>query len=140
MMPCAVQTFGPDQAGDARRRLREALGTIHHTDLGGVPHLALKGRLDPAAYAEEEQDLEAFLDRADAPRVLLDVREFEGWQSPSALTRHLALVHRHDAASDKWQFRATEFGRRWPSACWGSCGALKGGSFRPTRRSKPGRG
>jgi hypothetical protein len=128
MMPCAVQTFGPDQADDARRWLRESLGTIHQTDLGGgVLHLALKGRLDPAAYAEEEQDLEAFLARADAPRVLLDVRAFEGWQSLSALPRHLALVHRYYAAWDKVAILGN---RSWQKMAERLLGQLRSGETR----------
>lgn len=102
MMPCPVQTFAPDQAEAARRWLRESLGTIHQTDLGeGVLHVALMGKLDPAAYAEEEQDIAAFLNRTETPRVLLDVRDFTGWQSLSAVPKHLSLVHTYYAAWDK---------------------------------------
>jgi hypothetical protein len=125
MMPCAVQTFGTDQEDDARRWLRESLGTIHQTDLGsGVLHLSLMGKLDPASYAEEEQDLDAFLNRTQTPRVLLDVREFEGWQSLSALPKHLSLVRRHYATWDKIAILGD---RRWQKMAERLLGQIRGG-------------
>ena len=128
MMPCAVQTFDIDQADDARRWLRESLGTIHQSDLGGgVLHLALMGKLDPAAYAEEEQDLDAFLSRTETPRVLLDVRQFEGWQSLSALPKHLTLVYRHYAA---WEKIAILGNRSWQKMSERVLGQVRGGETR----------
>jgi hypothetical protein len=128
MMPCAVQTFGTDQEDDARRWLRESLGTIHQTDLGGgVLHLALIGKLDPVAYAEEEQDLDAFLNRTETPRVLLDVREFEGWQSLSALPKHLSLVRRHYTTWDKIAILGD---RSWQKMAERLLGQIRGGETR----------
>ncbi len=93
IMPGAVEVFPLGQEDDARRWLQESLGTIHQTDLGGgILHVQLRGKLDPAAYTEEERDLMAFLDRTETPRLLLDLREFDGWQSLSAIPKHLALV------------------------------------------------
>lgn len=102
IMPCPVQTFVSGQADNARRWLRESLGTIHQTDLGkGVLHVALMGKLDPKAYTEEELDMKAFLNRTQTPRLLLDVRGFAGWQSLSAIPKHLSLIHNYYDAWDK---------------------------------------
>ncbi|KUF10123.1 STAS/SEC14 domain-containing protein [Pseudoponticoccus marisrubri] len=96
LMPCPVQTFGPDQADEARRWLGQSLGTIHQTDLGGgVLHVQLRGKLDPARMEEEERDLDAFIRRNDRFRLLLDLREFDGWQGLAAIGQHLRMVRAH---------------------------------------------
>ncbi|WP_186766669.1 STAS/SEC14 domain-containing protein [Puniceibacterium confluentis] len=97
-MPCPVMVFALAEEDQARRWLSESLGSIHQTDLGGgVLHVQLLGKLDSSVYAEEEQDLNAFIRANDRFRLLLDLREFDGWQGLGAVADHLKLVrdHRH---------------------------------------------
>ena len=120
-MPCPVKVFAPDEIDEARRWLVESLGAIHQTDLGGgVLHLQLRGQLDGAVYAEETGDLDAFIRRNDRFRLLLDIREFDGWQGLGAIGDHLRLVRDHAGLVDRaaivgdagWQRMAAEVGKR----------------------------
>lgn len=102
-MPCPVKVFEPDEADAARRWLRESLGAIHQTDLGGgVLHIKLLGKLDPEAYDAETADLNAFI-RANGGsfRLLLDLREFDGWQGIAGLFEHFKLVRDHRSMVEK---------------------------------------
>ena len=97
-MPCPVMVFPEAELDDARRWLTESLGSIHQTDLGdGVLHVQLLGKLDSSVYGEEEQDLNTFIRANDRFRLLLDLRDFDGWQGMGAIAEHFALVrdHRH---------------------------------------------
>lgn len=101
-MPCPVMVFPLSQQEDARRWLSESLGAIHQTDLGdGVLHVQLLGKLDAAVYEDEEQDLNAFIRANDRFRLLLDLREFDGWQGMGALGEHLSLVREHRSLVDR---------------------------------------
>lgn len=96
LMPCPVETFDPGQQDDARRWLSESLGSVHQTDLGGgVLHVQLRGKLDPAAMAEEERDMDAFIRANPRFRLLLDLRDFDGWQGLAAIGQHLKIVRTH---------------------------------------------
>ncbi len=96
LMPCPVMVFPRAEQDAARRWLTESLGAIHQTDLGGgVLHVQLLGKLEPAAYAGEGEDLDAFLRANGRIRILLDLREFDGWQGLGALAQHYALVRDH---------------------------------------------
>ncbi|GHF33864.1 STAS/SEC14 domain-containing protein [Seohaeicola zhoushanensis] len=121
LMPCPVMTFDAGQEDEARRWLEESLGSIHQTDLGnGVLHLKLIGKLDSKAYAEEGGDIDAFVRRNEGFRLLLDLREFDGWQGLGAIGDHLKLVRDHVGLVEKaaivgdagWQRMAQEVGKR----------------------------
>ncbi|KMK66677.1 STAS/SEC14 domain-containing protein [Puniceibacterium sp. IMCC21224] len=95
-MPCPVMLFDLSQEDEARRWLVESLGSIHQTDLGGgVLHVQLRGKLDAAVYAEEAQDMSAYARAHDGFRLLLDLRDFDGWQGIGALGQHFTLVRDH---------------------------------------------
>lgn len=101
-LPCPVQTFSLAEYDQARTWLVESLGAIHQEDLGGgVLHLSLLGKLDPSVYAEEVEDLDAFIRRNDRFKLLLDLREFDGWQGLGAVSEHLKVVRDHYDLVDK---------------------------------------
>ncbi|MGV6850230.1 MAG: STAS/SEC14 domain-containing protein [Marinibacterium sp.] len=119
--PSPVMVFAKGQEEDAKRWLTESLGSIHQIDLGdGVLQVQLLGKLDPATYAEENEDLNAFIRAHDRFRLLLDLREFDGWQGLGGVTEHLKLVRDHAPLLDRvavlgdagWQKMAAELGRR----------------------------
>jgi hypothetical protein len=121
LMPCPVMVFAPTEEDQARRWLTESLGAIHQTDLGdGVLHVQLLGKVEAAVYAQEVGDLNAFIRRNERFRLLLDIREFDGWQGLGALTEHFRLVRDHVGLLDKaaivgasgWQKLAADVGRR----------------------------
>ncbi|WP_102106773.1 STAS/SEC14 domain-containing protein [Oceaniglobus roseus] len=100
--PCPVMVFPLAGEDDARRWLSESLGSIHQTDLGeGMLHVQLLGKLDAAVYAAEEEDLNAFIRAHDRFRLLLDLRQFDGWQGLGALGERLRLVRDHRMLVDK---------------------------------------
>ncbi|QEW20049.1 hypothetical protein LA6_002242 [Marinibacterium anthonyi] len=102
MMPCPVMLFEDGKRDEAMRWLQESLGAIHQTDLGdGVLHVQLMGKLDPSVYAEETEDLNAFIRRNERFRLLLDLRDFDGWQGLAGVTEHLKLVRDHHGLIDK---------------------------------------
>lgn len=120
-MPCPVMTFPLDQMDEARRWLTESLGTIHQIDLGqGILHVRLMGQLDSEAYADESADMTAFLQGHDRFRLLLDLREFDGWQGLDALSDHFFLVRTHHQKLEKiaivgdaaWQAMASRLGHQ----------------------------
>ncbi|MBB94497.1 MAG: STAS/SEC14 domain-containing protein [Rhodobacteraceae bacterium] len=102
LMPCPVMLFEDGEGEAALRWLQESLGAIHQTDLGdGVLHVQLLGKLDPSVYAEETEDLNAFIRANERFRLLLDIREFDGWQGLGAVAEHLKLVRDHRSLIDK---------------------------------------
>jgi len=96
LMPCPVQVFPLSEAEQARRWLRESLGAVHILDLGGPSlQVRLMGRPDAADFANAERDLDARLRERDGFRLLLDLREFDGWQGLGAIAGHFSLVREH---------------------------------------------
>ena len=96
LMPCPLMVFPLAEHDAARRWLSESLGAIHQTDLGGgVLQVALLGKLDPAVYAAETEDLNAFLRANDRFALLIDLRQFDGWQGLDGIAAHLKLVRDH---------------------------------------------
>jgi len=96
LLPCPAQVFALSEAEEARRWLRESLGAVHILDLGGpVVQVQLMGRPDAADFAEAEGDLDARLRERDGFRLLLDLREFDGWQGLGAITGHFSLAREH---------------------------------------------
>ncbi|MEQ6249170.1 STAS/SEC14 domain-containing protein [Sulfitobacter sp. HNIBRBA3233] len=101
-MPCPVSVFAKGAEDDARRWLSESLGAIHQTDLGGgVLHIALLGKIDADVYEAETEDLNAFIRANDRFRLLLDIRQFDGWQGLTALAAHFRLVRDHAGQLDR---------------------------------------
>ncbi len=120
-MPCPVSVFSEDKEKEARLWLFESLGAIHQTDLGGgVLHMALLGKVGADVYAEETEDLNAFIRKNDRFRLLLDIREFDGWQGLGAMAAHFKLVRDHVSQLDKaaivgesgWQSMAVQVMKR----------------------------
>ncbi|MEH6834892.1 MULTISPECIES: STAS/SEC14 domain-containing protein [Falsihalocynthiibacter] len=96
LAPCPVQMFDPSESDTARRWLRESLGAMHIRDLGGNAfQLQLLGKLDPASYANTAADLDARTRGLDRFCLLLDLREFDGWEGISALSAHLGFARAH---------------------------------------------
>jgi hypothetical protein len=54
--------------------------------------ITLIGQLDPESYARVDDDMAQLFNALDQPRVLLDLRQFEGWLGLGALRQHLALI------------------------------------------------
>lgn len=96
-LPYPVRVFPNDQLEQARLFLREALGTIHlqFDDAHDRVTVQLIGKLEPSAYARVDADLERWLDGREHMRLVLDLREFDGWQGIGALHQHLGLVRDH---------------------------------------------
>lgn len=96
LMPCPVQIFLPDHEEEARRWLRESLGSVHMKVLdGGALMVQLMGKLDPDVIASAEERLDAHIRAADEFRLLLDLTEFDGWQGLTALSAHFSLLRQH---------------------------------------------
>lgn len=95
-MPGPVETFDLDELDEARRWLHESLGSIHFQDLGNdTLNVSLIGKLDPAAYEKANDAIDAYVRDHGRFKLLLDLREFDGWQGLAALGDHLKLVRDH---------------------------------------------
>ncbi|WP_170428259.1 STAS/SEC14 domain-containing protein [Ruegeria arenilitoris] len=102
ILPCPVQVFDLAELEAARRWMRESLGAIHVTDLGGpCVQISLMGKLDPDQYKQAERDLDAVLSTKDGFRLLIDLREFDGWQGLTALAAHFRLARGHVGLLDR---------------------------------------
>lgn len=119
--PGPVDTFDMNELDDARRWLTESLGSLHMTDLGhSVLHVQLNGKLDSAAYERSQGNLDAFIRDHPDFKLLLDLREFDGWQGITALGDHFKLVRDHRHAPTRiavvgdadWQKLAVKLMRR----------------------------
>jgi hypothetical protein len=95
MMPCPVQLFANGELDDAKRWLSESLGSIYIHSEGGVVTARLLGKLDPNAYDGVNEEIDNVMSRAEHVRLVLDLREFDGWSGLSALGDHLSLVREH---------------------------------------------
>lgn len=102
ILPCPVQVFGMDEIETARRWIRESLGAIHLTDLGGpCVQISLLGKLDPEEYRQAQTDLDSLLHNRDGFRLLIDLHEFDGWQGLTALAAHVRLAAGHIGQLDR---------------------------------------
>ena len=102
LMPCPMQVFDLSDVEEARRWLRESLGSIHVTDLGGpCVQVSLLGKLDPEEYQKAQADLDALLAAKDGFRLLIDLREFDGWQGLTALAAHCRVARGHIGLLDR---------------------------------------
>ena len=97
LLPYPVQVFSAADEESARRWLSEALGTVHLERQGEVITISLIGLLDRKVYARIDDDLANLFSQVERPRVLLDLRQFDGWLALSALRQHLGLIrdYRH---------------------------------------------
>ena len=97
LLPYPVQLFPGGDLTAARRWLGEALGTVHLERQGEVITISLIGLLDPEVYDRIDDDLANVFSQVEHPRVLLDLRQFDGWLALGALRQHLALIrdYRH---------------------------------------------
>ncbi|GGB35964.1 hypothetical protein GCM10011316_05130 [Roseibium aquae] len=101
-LPYPVQTFDLEDHDEARRWLSESLGTIRIRDDGDrVVHVSLIGQIDAEAYDSADDELEDLIEKYGRIRLLLDLREFDGWQGLDALASHLSLVREHRKAPEK---------------------------------------
>ncbi len=102
ILPCPTQVFEMAELEAARRWMRESLGSIHVTDLGGpCVQISLLGKLDPDEYSKAEEALDAVLQGRESFRLLIDLREFDGWQGLSALAAHFRLARNHIRLLDR---------------------------------------
>lgn len=95
VMPCPVELFEIDEIDEARRWLGESLGTIHLDQDGDVVTVRLLGKLEPSAYDGVDDDVSNLMSHSDHVRLMLDLREFDGWSGMAALGNHLSLVREH---------------------------------------------
>lgn len=95
MMPCPVQLFAVDEVDDARRWLSESLGSIQLDSEGDVVSVRLLGKLEPSAYDGVNDEIDNLMSRSEHVRLLLDLRQFDGWSGLAALGDHLSLVREH---------------------------------------------
>lgn len=102
ILPCPVQVFEMAELETARRWMRESLGAIHVTDLGGpCIQISLMGKLDSNEYQQAQTDLDALLQNRDGFRMLIDLREFDGWQGLTAMGAHFRLAAGHIGLLDR---------------------------------------
>lgn len=94
-MPCPLRTFGNDQFEEARRWLGESLGTIHLSQEGDVINAKLIGSIEASAYESIEKEVDALFSRIEGVRLMLDLRDFDGWAALGALHNHLSLIRDH---------------------------------------------
>lgn len=120
-LPCPVARFTMAELEDARRWLRESLGTIQQEEIGdGILHVSLRGKLDGAAYENDLEDINRFMAQHDKVRLLIDLRDFDGWQGLGALRDHFELVRGHAPRVERaaivgdagWQEMAVSIGKR----------------------------
>lgn len=124
VMPCPVRLFHAEQSDDARRWLGESLGTIHVDQQGEVVRIAMIGRLDPEAYRRIDDDLANVFSHQPTVRLLLDLRQFDGWMGLNALAQHFALIRDYKAlpklvaviGSQRWQHAAQRLLARFVNA------------------------
>ncbi len=95
MMPCPVQLFDIDELDDAKRWLSESLGAIYLSNEGDVVIARLLGTLEPSVYDGASKEIDNVMSRSEHVRLVLDLREFDGWSGLSAMGDHLSLVREH---------------------------------------------
>jgi hypothetical protein len=95
MMPCPMQLFAIGELDDAKRWLSESLGSIQVGTEDDVITVRLLGKLDPSAYDGVNEEIDNVMCHTEHVRLVLDLREFDGWSGLSALGDHLSLVREH---------------------------------------------
>jgi hypothetical protein len=98
IFPCPVQVFPAAELAAARDWQRAALGSINVAGLGGnAVQVAFHGKLAPEFYETLGPVLDAQIKDHGSLQLLLDLRDFDGWQGLSALGAHLKLARTHVA-------------------------------------------
>lgn len=95
LFPCPVGLFDADEEEQARLWLSESLGTIHLEEKEGIIHVRLIGKVEPSVYDRIDNEVNALFSRVSPVKLLIDLREFDGWSGLAALADHLSLVHEH---------------------------------------------
>ncbi|MCT4370981.1 STAS/SEC14 domain-containing protein [Yangia mangrovi] len=80
----------------------------------------LRGKVDGAAYDDAIGDLDSFFAAHETVRLLIDLRDFDGWQGLDALRDHFYLVRGHAKRVKRaaivgdagWQEMAVQVGKR----------------------------
>ncbi|EDY39259.1 conserved hypothetical protein [Cyanobium sp. PCC 7001] len=98
LMPCPVQLFPAAGEEQARLWLGESLGSIHLEASDGVLQVRLIGQLEPSAYEAREAEIASLFSGPTPLKLLVDLREFDGWSGLAALGDHLSLVREHRRA------------------------------------------
>ncbi|MEA5472849.1 STAS/SEC14 domain-containing protein [Synechococcus sp. CCY9201] len=98
LLPCPIRNFPTEQEQEARIWLGESLGSIHLDEHNGVIQVRLIGRLEPSAYDHIDADIAALFSRVTPVKLLLDLRDFDGWSGLAALGEHLSLIREHRSA------------------------------------------
>ncbi len=93
--PCPVSLFPLADLEEAKRWLSESLGSIRLEAEDRYIQVQLIGKLEPSAYDGVSDEIDGLMSGADPVRLLLDLREFDGWSGLSALGDHLSLVRDH---------------------------------------------
>ncbi|MEB3323106.1 MAG: STAS/SEC14 domain-containing protein [Synechococcaceae cyanobacterium] len=101
LMPCPVRLFADGAEPEARRWLGESLGTIHLEEKDGVIAVRLIGQLEPSAYEGIDQEITALFSHHAPVRLLLDLREFDGWSGLTALADHLSILREHRGVPER---------------------------------------
>ena len=84
-----------DAIDHARRWLGESLGSIQLDGEDGVVSVRLLGKLEPSAYDGVSEEIDRLMSRSEHVRLMLDLREFDGWSGLAAIGDHLSLVREH---------------------------------------------
>jgi hypothetical protein len=95
IIPCPAQIFSLSEIDDAERWLGESLGALHIDQDGRIVTAKLIGKLDSEVYAQKSLELDNALSTTDPMRLILDLRQFDGWYSVSAIVDHLSLIKSH---------------------------------------------
>ncbi|MDA5557975.1 STAS/SEC14 domain-containing protein [Shimia sp. MMG029] len=119
-MPCPVAQFSLAETDTARLWLRESLGSIQIDALAkDTVVVRLMGKLDSETYAGKSEDLDTIFATMGEVGLVIDLREFDGWQGLGALKEHFALAHSHVGQLRRaaivgdagWQAMASKFGK-----------------------------
>jgi hypothetical protein len=95
IIPCPVQVFALSDVNDAKRWLEESFGAMHIDQDGHIVTAKLIGKLDAEVYEKKNIELENAFAATDSMRLILDLRQFDGWCSLSAIADHLSLIRSH---------------------------------------------
>ncbi|CAG37234.1 SpoIIAA family protein [Desulfotalea psychrophila] len=124
-LPCPVKIFELDEYLQARLWLSESLGTVHtNFNNNGLLTVKLIGQLEPSVYENFSKELDSYFASAEPVHLLLDLRDFNGWQGLAGVIEHLHLViqHRHVpkkiaiVGNKKWQKLAERIFSKFISA------------------------
>jgi hypothetical protein len=98
LLPCPTRLFHHGEETEARRWLAESLGSIHLEERPSYIRVQLIGRLEPSAYDAIEAEIAALFSRVSPVKLLIDLRDFDGWSGLAALGDHLSLLREHRRA------------------------------------------